>query len=95
MPVNWIPAPVALSVFSPSLTSPLSVPNGFGEDKVSPIQIHDSVLQVEFPFVLTSVNLGSREKEINAVGVKTDGDCIHHEVDTVSNAFTLGQTRAL
>lgn len=78
-----------------SSTSPLSVPDGFGEDKVSPIQIHDPVLQVEFPFVLTSVNLGSCEKEINAVDVKDRWTLFHHKVDTVSNAFRLRQTHEL
>lgn len=42
-------------------SSPFSVPDGFGEDIVSPVQIHDAVLQVEFPFVLTSVNLERKE----------------------------------
>lgn len=37
--------------------SPFCVPDGFGENVVSPVQIHDPVLQVEFPFVLTSVDL--------------------------------------
>lgn len=55
-------------------SSPFSVPDGFGEDIVSPIQIHDPVLQVEFPFVLTSVNLGSKEKEMNNVGVESGPD---------------------
>lgn len=51
-------------------SSPFGIPNGFGEDIVSPVQIHDPVLQVEFPFVLTSVNLENRGTEINVVGVK-------------------------
>lgn len=42
-------------------SSPFGVPDGFGEDIVSPVQIHDAVLQVEFPFVLTSVNLERKE----------------------------------
>lgn len=45
----------------PAPPSPLGVPDGFGEDVVSPVQVHDAVLQVEFPFVLTSVNLGGTE----------------------------------
>lgn len=47
--------------FFPS--SPFCIPNGFREHIVSPIQIHDPVLQVEFPFVLTSVNLRQRQNE--------------------------------
>lgn len=43
------------------LLSPLGVSDGFGEDVVSPVQVHDPVLQVEFPFVLTSVNLEERK----------------------------------
>lgn len=57
-------------------SSPFGVPDGFGEDIVSPIQIHDPVLQVEFPFVLTSVNLGSEEKEMNNVGVESRPDTV-------------------
>ena len=49
---------------------PLSVPDGFGEDVVSAIQVHDPILQVELPFVLTSVDL-RREKRESSVG--TDG----------------------
>ncbi len=84
---NWIqgvrvPAPVALLFFFS--TSPFSITNGFGEDIVSPIQIHDPVLQVEFPFVLTPVNLGSKEKEMNVVGVKVRW--FYLSVDAVSNA---------
>ena len=66
MSVNWIEGVtefllllLCLFVFFVS-TSPFGVPNGFGEDIVSPVQIHDPVLQVEFPFVLTSVNLGRK-----------------------------------
>ena len=40
--------------------SPFGIPDGLGEDVVSPVQIHDPVLQVEFPFVLTSVDLEER-----------------------------------
>lgn len=59
--------------------SPLGIPNGFGEDVVSPIQIHDPILQVEFPFVLTSVNL-QREEE------REGNDCCRRQgqMDTVS-----------
>lgn len=70
-----------------SSSSPFGIPNGFGEDIVSPIQIHDPVLQVEFPFVLTSVNLGSKEKEMNNVGVKNRRTPFHLTMDTVSNVF--------
>lgn len=69
-------------------TSPFGIPNGFGEDIVSPIQIHDPVLQVEFPFVLTSVNLGSQEEEMNGVGVEDRWTPFHFTVDTVSNVFS-------
>lgn len=36
---------------------PLGVSDGFGEHKIPPIQIHDAILQVKLPLVLTSVNL--------------------------------------
>lgn len=52
---------LCLFFFFPS--SPFCIPNGFREHIVSPIQIHDPVLQVEFPFVLTSVNLRQRQNE--------------------------------
>lgn len=71
--VNWIGVTeILLLLLSPVpfSASPLGIPDGFGEDVVSPIQIHDPILQVEFPFVLTSVNLQSKEKEMSVVGVK-------------------------
>lgn len=37
--------------------SPLCIANGFGEHVIPSIQIHYSIFQVKFPFVLTSVNL--------------------------------------
>lgn len=52
---------VSFRCHDPAPPSPLGVPDGFGEDVVSPVQVHDAVLQVEFPFVLTSVNLGRAE----------------------------------
>lgn len=72
--VNWIEGvtETLLLLLSPVpfSASPLGIPDGFGEDVVSPVQIHDPILQVEFPFVLTSVNLQSKEKEMSVVGVK-------------------------
>lgn len=50
-------------------SSPFCIPNGFREHIVSPIQIHDPVLQVEFPFVLTSVDL--QERKWMNVGVES------------------------
>lgn len=55
-----VPAPAAAFLFF-FQSSPFCIPNGFREHIVSPIQIHDPVLQVEFPFVLTSVNLQERK----------------------------------
>lgn len=60
--VNWtegatVPAPVSGALLP---SSPFSVADSFGEDVVPPVQVHDPVLQVEFPFVLTSVNLGRK-----------------------------------
>lgn len=92
MSVNWIEGVTEFLLLSLCLffffsTSPFGIPNGFGEDIVSPVQVHDPVLQVEFPFVLTSVNLGSREKEINVVGVKDRWTLFHLTVDAASNVF--------
>lgn len=54
--------------------SPFCISNGFREHVVSPIQIHDPVLQVEFPFVLTSVNLQQRGNEWRWVS-RVGGHC--------------------
>lgn len=67
-------------------SSPFGFPNGFGEDIVSPIQIHDPILQVEFPFVLTSVNL---QKEMNNVGVKSRQDTVSSYGGTLPDVFIL------
>lgn len=47
------------------VTSPLGVPDGFGEDVVPPVEVHDAVLQVELPLVLTPVNLGTTETNVS------------------------------
>lgn len=92
MSVNWIVGAtecllLLLCLLFFFFTSPFGIPNGFGEDIVSPIQIHDPVLQVEFPFVLTSVNLESKEKEMNVVGVADRWTTFHLTVNAVSNVF--------
>lgn len=97
MSVNWIEGVTEfLLLFFGGFffsTSPFGIPNGFGEDVVSPIQIHDPVLQVEFPFVLTSVNLGSGGKETSAVGVTDRWTVFQLTVDTGSNVFSSCRTR--
>lgn len=51
----WVFSFFFLTFLFPS--SPLGVSGGFGKDEISAVEIHDPVLQVEFPFGLTSVNL--------------------------------------
>lgn len=40
--------------------SPLRITNGFREDKITTVQVHNPILEVKLPLVFTPVDLGEK-----------------------------------